>query len=234
MATEMTTETLAPDKDSGPFRITLQWQVLEGRWEAIGVRIAFADQDRARPLHTSDLRRLRLSQIVERAASELQRQLDEDSAALKEAPPEQLSRSEYRARLLAVREAEEAAELARARGRGRPRVPLHDLKEVARIYSEAFFDRRPPTKAVAEELKLTYSAATKRITQCRALGLLGEAERGKAGGATFVGRGDAASMRSQIAIDEEMARRHLEKERREKELVEKIRPAEVDQMSHEG
>ena len=56
---------------------------------------------------------------------------------------------------------------------------------------------------MAEALGLSYSAAAKRVAQCRLAGFLGEAERGKAGlRGVLMGRGDAATLASQIAIDE--------------------------------
>ena len=101
-------------------------------------------------------------------------------------------------------------------------MPLQELERVARIYADAFYSHQPPTKAVAGQLGITYSAAAKRIAACRRLGVLGEAEKGKAGVGALIVRGDAASLASQILIDKTMVERHGEKDRLEAEFVEKI------------
>ena len=95
------------------------------------------------------------------------------------------------------------AQAGRAPGdpRGRAAARLADLRRGLR-------DHRPPTRAVAEALGLSHSGAAKRIAQCRLAGFLGEAEHGKAGlRGMLMGRGDAATLASQIAIDEELKRR---------------------------
>jgi hypothetical protein len=93
---------------------------------------------------------------------------------------------------------------------------------VAEIYADAFYGHVAPTKAVAEQLSITYSAAAKRIARCRALGLLGAAERGKASVGALIGRGDAASLAGLIAIDEKQARRREQKASAEAQFIEKI------------
>lgn len=55
-------------------------------------------------------------------------------------------------------------------------------EQVAEVYAKAYRRGEYPTKAVAEELKATRSAAAKWVARARALGLLGETEKTKAGG----------------------------------------------------
>ena len=111
--------------------------------------------------------------------------------------------------LLERRRADEALRAAQPRKAGRPPLPDGELQQVARIYFDAFHDHRPPRQAVAEALGLSPSAAAKRIARCRAAGYLGPAEQGKAT-IGIGGRGSAASLESQIAIDEERERRRRE------------------------
>lgn len=233
MTDKLITETLAPDP-AGPFKAAVTWQLLEGRWEAVGLALSFADESDVRPLHTVDLRKLRLPEIVKNGGVELRRQLAERSADLKLPPDEPLDRDQYRQRLLEQREAEKAETAAKPRGPGRPSTSRRELEEIAHIYGEAFFAHEPPTKAVAEGLGLTYSAAAKRIATCRKLGILGEAERGKAGGAAFLRRGDAASQRALIREKAEMAQRHEELAGAERAFIQKIRESQGNQAKDEG
>jgi hypothetical protein len=214
-AMQISTETLAPDTEQGPFRITLSWHLLAGRWEAVGIAIEFADARQVRPLQTSDLRRLRLPLIVEQAAVELRRRLGEKDAEFKTAPSEPLTSRAYRERLVEARRAEEAFAAAAPRRPGRPSRPLRELERVAEIYADAFYRHEPPTKAVADGLGITYSAAAKRIARCRALGLLGPGERGKASVGALIGRGDADTLASLNVIADEVAERQREKDRLE-------------------
>jgi hypothetical protein len=113
------------------------------------------------------------------------------------------TRTEYRKMLLDRRRADEALRAAEPRKVGRPPVSDSELHRVARIYVEAYRNHTPPAKAVAQALGLSPSAAAKRVARCRAAGFLGPAEQGKASvGGVLMRRGDAASLASQIAIDE--------------------------------
>lgn len=203
-----TTEIRWSDRDAGPYLVTVGWRLLGERWEPVELTTTVVPEQGMRPLHTTDLRALRLPAIVARATVELRRQLKVDRDALEAAPAAPpSSRREYRLELLRRREAAEALQAAQPRGRGRPPIPLGELREVARIYAEAFRAKRPPTRAVAETLGLSYAAAAKRVASCRKVGVLGAAEQGKARVGMVMGRGDATTLRRQIARDEVMEQR---------------------------
>lgn len=65
---------------------------------------------------------------------------------------------------------------------GRGRRPRHSPSEVARIYTEAWQQGKRPTKAVAEALGISSSAAAKQVSRARALGHLPPTAKGKAQG----------------------------------------------------
>jgi hypothetical protein len=192
-----TTTIRYPDKRKGPFLITGEWRWLQEQWQLVAYRQGFVSEAEVRELQTEDARALRLPVIKARSALELDRQLraeGQDRSGVPTPPPS--SREQYRRKLLRQREEAEAAQGAKRRGRGRPPVPLGELREVGRIYAEAYRTTGSPTKAVAERLNISYAAAAKRVTSCRRLGILGPAEQGKATVGQLMGTGDAASLRS--------------------------------------
>lgn len=193
-----------PDEQTGPYLISVGWRLLGERWECVAFSVTLAEEDELRPLHTVDLRRLRLPQIVARAAVALRDELEEEAKQLRATTQGRpSSRVEYRQMLLERRRADEALRAAEPRKAGRPPVSDSELHRVSLIYAEAFRNHKPPRQAVAEALRLSPSAAAKRIARCRAAGFLGPAEQGKAGiGGALMGHRDAASLASQIAIDE--------------------------------
>ena len=204
---EASSEVRWPDEDSGPLRLSVDWRLLDGRWEPVGLAIAFAVGATLRPLRASDLRGLRLPLVVEAAGARLRETLVDAAARAALAEKPVMTSAEYRKRLLAVRRREEALEAGRATTPGRPAIPLRELKEAARVYQKAFRLHQPPTQAVARELGVSHAAAAKRVSRCRELGLLGPAERGKASVGALMRRGDADSLARQIRGDEILAQR---------------------------
>lgn len=204
---ERSTELGWPDEKAGPYLLTVGWRRMGERWECVSLTVTIAKEAQLRALQTTDLRGLRLPAITARAAVKLRRELAADVEKLRaQGPPR--GRTEYRQATQKLRRASEALQAAQPRRVGRPATPEAELQRVSRIYAKAYWDHRPPTRAVAEALDLSYSGAAKRVAQCRLAGFLGEAERGKAGlGGVLMGRGDAASMARQNAIDEERERR---------------------------
>lgn len=89
-------------------------------------------------------------------------------------------------RVNAERQAVKAAKFAKGRGRklvgadGRVLPPADALAEVADIYRQAYAAGLSPTRAVAEALSLSPSAAAKRVGRARAAGLLPPTTRGRA------------------------------------------------------
>jgi len=207
--TTRTTQIRYPDKGKGPFLISGEWRWLQGQWMLVGYAQGFAEEADLRELQTEDARALRLPLIKARSALELARQLRAEGQGLAGVPtPSPSSREQYRRKLLAQREQAEVAQAAQRRGRGRPPVPLAELQQVGRIYAEAYRAKRFPTKAVAEQLDISYAAATKRVASCRKVGILGPAEQGKAGlGGKLMGRGNSATLRRLNAAKEIMAAR---------------------------
>ena len=205
---ERSTELGWPDEQAGPYLLTVGWRRMGERWECVSLTVTIAEEANLRALQTTDLRGLRLPAITARAAVKLRRELAAEVEELRvQGPPR--GRTQYRAATLELRRASEALQAAQPRRVGRPATPAAELQRVSRIYAKAYLDHRPPTRAVAEALGLSYSAAAKRVAQCRLAGFLGEAERGKAGlGGVLMGRGDSGTRASQIAIDEEMEQRH--------------------------
>ena len=66
---------------------------------------------------------------------------------------------------------------------GRPRILTDDhLRHVAAVYDKAWRRGDNPTRAVAEDLTITRSAAAKQVARARAAGYLPPAQRGKARG----------------------------------------------------
>jgi hypothetical protein len=189
--------------------VSVGWRLLGERWECVELSLTIAKEGELRPLHTVDLRALRLPAIVAKAAVVLQRELAAEREQVRASQTRPTSRAEFRKMLLERRRADEALRAAQPHKPGRPPLPDSELQRVARIYFDAYHDHRPPRRAVAEALGLSPSAAAKRIARCRAAGFLGPAEQGKAT-VGLMGRGSAASLENQIAIDEERARRRRE------------------------
>ena len=159
--TMRTTQIRYPDKRKGPFLIRGEWRWLQGQWMLVGYAQGFAEEADLRELQTEDARALRLPLIKARSALELARQLRAEGQELAGVPtPPPSSREQYRRKLLRQREEAEAAQAAQRRGRGRPPVPLAELQQVGRIYAQAYRANRFPTKAVAEQLDISYAAAT--------------------------------------------------------------------------
>ena len=198
-----------PDKDAGPYLVSVGWRLLGERWECVELALTIAEEGELRPLHTVDLRALRLPPIVAKAAVVLREELAQEREQVRASQTRPTSRAEYRGMLLERRQADEALRAAQPRKPGRPPVPDSELQRVARIYFDAYHDHRPPRQAVAEALGLSPSAAAKRIARSRAAGFLGPAEQGKAT-IGITGRGDVASLEDQIAIDKERERRRRE------------------------
>jgi hypothetical protein len=200
---ERTTELGWPNEQAGPYLLTVGWRRMGERWECVSLTVTLAKEAQLRALQTLDLRGLRLPAITARAAVKLRRELAAEAKQLRVTQERPSTRSEYRTMLLQRRRADEALRAAEPRKAGRPALSDSELQRVSRIYAAAYWDHRPPTRAVAEALGLGYSAAAKRVAQCRLAGFLGEAERGKAGlGGVLMGRGSAATLASQNAIDQ--------------------------------
>lgn len=190
-----------PDRESGPWRVTVRFKRGE-HWKPCGVAVELLDAGGDRVLRTSDLRGLRLPQVVGRAYEQLKQQLgrehDEALAAVESAAPEQ--RLERLEQLLRLRESEDALQAGRPRTAGRPQIARAELERVAAIYTKAYYAGQPPLKAVAKALDCDAKTAARRVAQCRRRGVLLSAQQGVPGGIPIaMRRGDADSLRGLIA-----------------------------------
>jgi hypothetical protein len=165
-----TTVALWPDLDHGPHELTLDWQIIGGRWECIAMRIAPAPGSPPRPLTTGDLRGIALRTVVAAGAEELSRTTLRDFLDAMDFDGERRSIESAQRRMKA--------------GPPRPGSKKPSLEEVASVYVEAVRQHKPPTKTVKEHFDITYSAAAHKIARCREpdVGLLAPTERGVAGG----------------------------------------------------
>ena len=68
-----------PDKDAGPYiLVSVGWRLLGERWECVELALTIAKEGELRPLHTVDLRALRLPAIVAKAAVVLRKELAQE------------------------------------------------------------------------------------------------------------------------------------------------------------
>lgn len=232
-ATELPSEIRWSDPHKGPYLITVRFRPDAKDWQAVGVSIGFVDAQEARNLRTSDLRKLRLPQIIEQAAAKL-RVLTAGGTTLPEELTAPLSQLAYLERTLLLRQAEAAAAAGGVRPPGRPGTPLPALEAAARIYAEAFDSGEPPTQAVAEAQKITHAAATRRIARARKLGLLGPAEQGKASVGVLRYASDIQELVSEIARRKELLRRHRVLEQAEAEFFERMRAKAEEEQAEQS
>lgn len=174
-------------RERGRLPVTLRFAMVGGRVECVRVEIGASfdnpGEPDPRPIQASDLRRLRLGELVEHAK---RRRLRELEAILSDEGFPQVARRRARRALPDARDAV-----------GKPRLSDADLDEVAAIYRAAWARGDPPTKAVADELHVARSTANKRVARARALGKLPPTSQGKASAAPRRGgrRADHGSKR---------------------------------------
>lgn len=172
--TESSSWVVWPDPDDGPLYVEVRWRMLGGRWECVGLSIEFAPGVPERPLTTTDVRSLAMTELLRRAAEELQTDL-----FCTYRYPDHLTKDGGRFGRF-VDGLIDAADTPRKPGR--PPLPLEKLEKVARVYREAFAERKPPTIAVAKKFVIGHSTAATWVSKCRAAGLLGPTTKGQAGG----------------------------------------------------
>lgn len=161
-----------PDPDDGPLEVEVRWHMIGGRWECVGLSMGLAAGVPERPLTTADVRSLTMTELLRRAAEDLQT----DLLYTYRDPHDDGPFSKMIDGLI------DAADTPRKVGR--PPLPMAQLEEVARVYREAFaaMPPRPPRLAVAEHFTVGPSTAATWVSKCRAKGLLGPTTRGRAGG----------------------------------------------------
>jgi len=195
-----------PNAKTGHLWMTVKWRMLDGRWECIGLGIDFAPGARVRPLQRHDLDILKMSDLLDYAASLLPGALmhatydfepstpqqEENlrrliSGELQGLPPKSPEAVELEIAELDKRQAEGLEEalqesLEIVPKPGRRRLSPEDLRKAAQVYSEAYKNGQNPTAAVQKHFDLKKNAAASWVWRCRKAGLLPPTQRGRARG----------------------------------------------------
>lgn len=156
-----------PDPESGPWRVTFERVLLDGRLSVVGFKVEPVDRAHPQPIDAQHVRRLAFRSLEQRAWKRevVAARFEASVAAEFDADDEQEQAAE-RARSLI------AASPPRGR-RGRPKRPDAMVREAARIYEEHLRGGgHAPTKAVADHLFLNRSTAQKWIRDARERGYL--------------------------------------------------------------
>lgn len=148
-----------PDNETGPWLLTLHWQVVNGRPEAVGMSLVSASPNWAgrngpgMPLRTSLLRQLNLAEIIAEQRTTAAATIAGQAAS----PP--------------------VPSVASMRG-----ATVRRLSQAADIYRDAWRQgRQHPTKEVAARMGVTRKAATQLVFRAREVGLLSPTSPGRAG-----------------------------------------------------
>lgn len=183
-----------PDPRSGPYMVQIRMEPIRGRFEVVELAMGSVKDDVR--ITGSELREVRVAELARKAA-ELMLGIDV-SRRLDLPPPEtiidtrtgQELTGEDRSAWLARREKRVGAPARREANRERaalsavPRAPKRggraDDAVIAEIYDEAFRKRVPTTKAIAERLGISETAAAKRVHRARLSGYLPPTEQGRA------------------------------------------------------
>lgn len=161
---------LWPDEGTGPWLAEIELREIGGRAECVGLRIEWAGDPRhLRALTTSDLRRLRLAEMIA-GGRKGHREVDVTAFV------DHLRESG----IITRAEPPPAGPSAGSQG-GRPILYGDDhYEEVAQVYRRAFAEGQPPRRAVAEWFNVSPSAASKWVAEARKRGTLPPTERGVA------------------------------------------------------
>ena len=159
-----------PDEQAGPFSVQVHLACAE-RWEYVAIALAFLARAQARPLKSSERRSWRRPPIVERAHGKLgQASGGEPDRAVAALPgPDEFDALK---RHLRAEQVEQTRQVGAARKAGRPPLPREELKRVAELYGNVFYDHEPPTQALADFLGCGKATAAKRVALGRQRGIL--------------------------------------------------------------
>lgn len=188
-----------PDVRRGPWFIAGHWAEVDGRPEVVGLELwkgvepngvhAASSYRRVKgvPLEgvgASDLKALPVAAILARLWEHQRRQVEAQVDQAEERLAQGDLSESHRQMWELVREQEATTQFRGERSSRARRDDEAHFAEVAAIYRQAHQNRRPPTKAVAEEFTVSHSTATKWVARARGMGLLGPTKPGKAGGIT--------------------------------------------------
>ena len=189
-----TAAALWPDPDSGPWRLYLDWRVIDGRQEVVGITLSSVRDDEVGwrnppewaaveptpiPLKPAVLRRIAGADAGEgrtfrELVAETRRSLADEFlpwwAALE---PDRLK--ELTDRVLVLKAKEQTR-------RGRKPLDPEKLMEAAGVYEAALLRGEHPTQAVADHFVMSRDTAAAWVSKARRLGFLGPTTRGRAGG----------------------------------------------------
>lgn len=158
---------LWPNTETGPLRVSVGWRLLEERWECVSLGIGFVRGNRI--LRTSDLRSIKMGELLEQAAVELRKARDTWFPPGHEVTVWRIDTDETGSVIKTVTTEPDprAAEEALPKRIGRPPVSPDDLKETARVYLEAKAKGEPTTKAVQDHFGIKPERARRWIWLCR-------------------------------------------------------------------
>lgn len=162
-------EVLWPDRRRGPWLVRIEWGVVDGRIECVGLHLQQVPDTPLKAFNTSVLRSIPLGSLVEEARGRHIRSLRKLQAL---PAPRELRR----------RAAEQLESFqAGKKGKGGPRLQYgaEHLAQVAEVYLKS---ANKPTTAVAQHFKVPYSTAAKWVARARRIGVLAPTTKGKAGG----------------------------------------------------
>lgn len=171
--------------DGSRWRVVTRWADIDGRAECVGLELHAIGDARVK----SKLLRWFPMSVVEQARQSQASNAERGARMARSgAKVGRLTGEEYAAALDEQHKAFVTPQGRRLLGEDGQPLPTADaLAEVARIYRDAWAKRRNPTKAVAEALSLSRSAAAKRVRRARDAGLLPETSRGRATAADETG-----------------------------------------------
>lgn len=155
-----------PDPDKGPWLVGLKWALIDNKVQCVHFEMFSTDNDL--PVTGTVLRTVPIAAVIETALRQKTAMLEAIAASAR-LPDEIKERARKRLK-----------QLHKPRKGGRRALSPQHWEEVASTYTTAHRARENPTKAVAEELNISYSAAAKKVAKCRQLGLLPPTTRGKA------------------------------------------------------
>ena len=178
---------LWPDPIDGPFYLSLDLYLIDGRAEIVGLRLqgydpskteipeivihGWGDNEDPFPIRTTDIRNLKLHELLR---AKIPEQVEGWDRMIENA------RSDIERQVLEAGRSEWAE--SKPRRGGRPALTNEDHTETARIYKKSLVAGVDPTMAVASQLTLSHSGAAKRVTKARKAGFLKPTMKGKAGG----------------------------------------------------
>jgi len=149
--------------------ITVRWCLMYGHWEAVGLSLDFAPGATVRALQRRDLGLIKMGDVLDQAARELEKRLDDDRVFGREVEVWSVvfDESGGLVRTVSSRPNDAVAPDARPKRGDRPPRPPEWAEETVRVYNEAFKVGQSPTKAVREHFGIKRDNAARYVWLCR-------------------------------------------------------------------